>query len=142
MSKDPITLASVMNPEVVKVHGDEPLIEVRNLLRRRGRHHVLVVEGDRVLGVVSDRDILRTLSPFLDTIVEQPRDVSTLGIRAREVMSRTIVTAAPETTLAEAVGLMVGHGISCLPIVGEEGALLGIVTTRDILRHIAELTDS
>lgn len=139
--RDPDTLASIMTREVVKVRGDEPLVEVRKLLRRRGFHHVLVVEDDRVLGVVSDRDILRTLSPFLDTIVEQPRDVGTLGIRAREIMSRTIVTARPDTTLSEAVGLLVGHGISCLPIVGDGGALLGIVTTKDILRRIAELTE-
>lgn len=141
MKEQPITLASIMTRDVVRVDGDEPLVEVRKLLRRRGFHHVLVVEDGRVLGVVSDRDVLRTLSPFLDTLVEQPRDVNTLGIRAREIMSHSLITARPDTTLAEAAELLVGRQISCLPIVGEEGTLLGIVTTRDILRHIAELTD-
>lgn len=128
------TLESLMTRDVTRVSAEDPLALIRNLLRQRGFHHVLVVEDGRVLGVISDRDVLRTLSPFLDTVVEQPRDVHTLGIKARQIMSSKLISASLSTTVAEAVELMLDHGISCLPITDADGLLLGIVTSKDILK--------
>jgi acetoin utilization protein AcuB len=133
------TLEEIMTTEVVQIGGSEPLVAVRNLLQQRGFHHVLVVEDERLLGVISDRDVLRALSPFLDTIVEQPRDVNTLGMQARQVMSSTLITAGPDTTVCEAAKLMNNNNINCLPVTSDTGALLGIVTTQDLLAHMASL---
>ena len=131
-----ITLDAIMTTDVVQINGNEPLVEIRNLLKKRGFHHVLVVEENRLLGVISDRDVMQALSPFLDTLVEQPRDINTLGMPARQVMSSTLITAGPDTTVCEAAELMVNNHIHCLPVTSSDGALLGIVTTQDLVRHM------
>jgi acetoin utilization protein AcuB len=133
------TLNAIMTTDVVRINGNKPLVEVKNLLNKRGFHHVLVVEEDRLLGVISDRDVLRALSPFLDTIVEQPRDVNTLGMQARQVMSCTLITAGPSSSVCDAAELMINNHIHCLPVTDDKGELLGIVTTQDLLAHLASL---
>ena len=92
-----------------------------------------------MLGVISDRDVLQTLSPLLDTIVEQPRNVNTLGIQARQIMSSTLITAGPGTLVCDAAELMINNHIHCLPVTDDKGVLLGIVTTQDLLANLASL---
>ncbi len=131
------TLGAIMTTEVVLVDGDIPLVEVKNMLKKRGFHHLLVVADDHLLGVISDRDVLQAISPFLDTVVEQPRDVNTLGMKARQIMSSTLITAGIDTTVCDAAELMINNHIHCLPVTDEKGGVLGIVTTQDLLAYMA-----
>lgn len=129
-----MTVAGIMSRDVVTVAPDTTLMEVRRRLHEGQFHHMLVVEDDALTGVISDRDLLRSLSPFLDTYSEEQRDVQTLSLPAQEIMRTNPVTVAPETEVEEAARLLLEHNISSLPVV-EEGALVGIVTTKDLLQH-------
>lgn len=129
-----MTVAGIMSRDVVTVAPDTTLMEVRRRLHEGQFHHMLVVEDDALTGVISDRDLLRSLSPFLDTYSEGRRDVQTLSLPAQEIMRTNPVTVAPETEVEEAAQLLLEHNISSLPVV-EEGALVGIVTTKDLLQH-------
>ena len=62
-------------------------------------------------------------------------------MNAREIMSRRVITVTPETTIEEAIRLMLDHRISGLPVVEADGALAGIVTEGDLLRRFETGTD-
>lgn len=129
-----MTVDAIMSRDVVTVAPDAALMEIRTLFHERDFHHLLVVGNDVLLGVISDRDVLRALSPFLDTYSESHRDVQTLAQPAYEVMREDPLTVAPSTSTEEAADQLLAHDISALPVV-DGGGLVGIVTTKDLLRH-------
>lgn len=126
-----------MTPKPVAVAPDAGLIEIRALFRRRRFRHVPVVDGGRLVGVVSDRDVLAALSPFLDTPAETPRDVATLARTARDLMTTDLRTVAADAPLAKAADQMIGAKVSSLLVVDEAGTLVGILTAQDVLQATA-----
>ena len=129
-----MTVDGIMSREVVTVSPDTALMDIRRRLQEGGFHHMLVVEEGELCGVISDRDVLRAISPFLDTYSEEHRDVQTLALPAQEVMRTDPITVTPETDIEEAAHLLLDHDISSLPVV-EDNELVGIVTTKDLLNH-------
>lgn len=127
----------VMTKRVVTVGFDDTLETVRDIFNGAGFHHLLVLEGRKLQGVVSDRDLLRALSPFIDSVVETQRDVGTLTRRVHQIMSRKPITLPPDADVAEAIRLFLAHPISCIPVVDSEFRPVGIVSWRDILKVCA-----
>ncbi|MFB6099065.1 MAG: CBS domain-containing protein [Salinibacter sp.] len=132
-----MTINGIMSRDVVTVSPATALMEIRKRLYEGGFHHLLVVEDGDLLGVISDRDVLRALSPFLDTYSEEHRDVQTLAQPASEVMRTDPVTVRPDTEIEDGARLLLDHNISSLPVV-RNGDLVGIVTTKDLLSYYAD----
>lgn len=130
-----MSVDSIMTHDVVTVTPDATLMDVRRLLHERGFRHLLVTEEDDTLvGVISDRDMLKAISPFLDTYSEEHRDVKTLSRPASDIMRTNPVTVGPDTAIEDAARLLLDNKISSLPVVEGE-ALVGIVTTKDLLQY-------
>lgn len=129
-----MTVDGIMSREVVTVSPDTALMDTRKRLQKGGFHHMLVVEEGELHGVISDRDVLQAISPFLDTYTEEHRDVQTLAQPASEVMRTELITVTPDTDIEDAANKLLDHDISSLPVVDEE-ELIGIVTTKDLLHH-------
>lgn len=127
------TVGSVMTRHVITVRMDDPLEKVRELFDRHRFHHVIVVDGGVPVGVISDRDLLRNVSPFLGTLAERTQDLTSLRKKAHQVMSRDLCTVRPETTIRDAIDLMVHRRISCLPVLDHRGSCTGIITLRDMM---------
>jgi acetoin utilization protein AcuB len=123
-----------MTTDVFKVRMDDTIGTIREILGHVAFHHLLVVEDHRLVGILSDRDILRNISPFLDTLSEKSRDVSLLNRKVHQFMTHRPVTVTKTTTVKEAGDLLLKHKISCLPVVSPRGEVEGVVTWRDILR--------
>jgi acetoin utilization protein AcuB len=85
--------------------------------------------------VVSDRDVLRVVSPFLDTPAERDRDRYTVRRPVHQIMTRNPVTVDAEAGLDEAAARMLEAGVSCLPVV-DGGRLVGVLTRKDLLGAI------
>lgn len=133
-----MTVDALMTRDLITTTPGTSLSEISTLLREHGVRHLLVVDENNTLcGVISDRDVLRVTSPFLDTYTEEPRDVKTLSLPAGEIMRDDPIVIRPSTAVEEAAQLFLKHSISSLPVV-DEGALVGIVTTKDLLQHYAE----
>lgn len=130
-------LSEIMSKPVVTVEFDDRLREVKEIFDRLRFHHLLVVENGKLFGVVSDRDLLKALSPFIGTLSETERDVHTLDRRVHQIMSRRPVTLRANDRVAAAIELFLQRGISCVPIVDERNHPVGIVSWRDILRVVA-----
>jgi acetoin utilization protein AcuB len=107
----------IMQSKLVTVTPETSAGEARRLVRQRGIRHVLVVDHDRLAGIVSDRDLKGA-----------PGDPP-----VSEIMTRAVITAAPNTPVEEAGRLMVRDKISALPVTLED-RLVGIVTETDVLQ--------
>jgi acetoin utilization protein AcuB len=130
-------LKEIMRTRVATIELDDTLEVIRELFEKGHFHHLLVItEKKEVVGVISDRDLLKELSPFLNTISEQERDLATLRKKAHQIMSRRLISASPETTLHQAARLMIDNAISCLPVLEKSKTLVGIVTWKDILKRV------
>ena len=112
-----------MSRPVVTVRPDTPLSEVARVLAARHISGVPVLEGERVVGLVSEADLLR-------------RPPGKPARRARDVMTRTVRTVEPVTPIAEVAGMLERHGIKRVPVV-EEGRLVGIVSRSNLVQALA-----
>jgi acetoin utilization protein AcuB len=123
-----------MTPRVVTVELDDPLETVKKIFDSVRFHHLLVVEAGKLCGVISDRDLLRALSPYIGTPSETARDAATLRKRVHQIMTRQPVTLPPEATLYDAVKVFLEHRVSCIPVVDATCKPIGIVSWRDLLK--------
>lgn len=126
-------IKEIMTTRVATVSMDDRLGVIKAIFEQAHFRHLLVLEDDVLVGVISNRDLLRALSPYLDTDAEMNRDTETLNRRAHQIMSRQPITISPDSSLPEAAAIMLEQHVSCLPVL-ENGALVGIVSWKDLLR--------
>jgi acetoin utilization protein AcuB len=124
-----------MSIRLVTVEMDDTLAAVREIFEKTGFHHLLVVENGCVVGVLSDRDLLRHLSPYVGTAAETQRDAATLHKHVHQIMARRPVTLGPDAGLQEVLEKFRIKDVTCLPVVDPHtGKLVGLVTWRDMLK--------
>ncbi|WP_116371628.1 CBS domain-containing protein [Marinomonas sp. MED121] len=127
-----VPISQVMKKSPVCVEMDTRLEEVRRLLEEHGFHHLPVLDGDELVGIISDRDILRLVSPFLDTAGEMERDLEVLNKAAHQVMTRQPICVSLDDSLNTVIDWMTKVSISCIPVL-DNGQLVGIITWRDLV---------
>lgn len=132
------TVRDIMTSHVVSVTPDATVERMGALFDEGRFHHLLVMEHHKVVGVISDRDLLRHLSPWAGTMGESKSDAATLRKRAHQIMSRGVVCAEPQAPVLEAIQQMLRNRISCLPVIDEQRHCQGILTWRDVLRWTAD----
>lgn len=113
-----------LTPTVYTVPPDAVVREAAELMRVRGVGDVVVVEGLKPVGILTDRDIVLRVTA---------RGLDPAQVPVREVMSAPLITVTRETEVREGIALMGRHGIRRLPIVDKEGRLASILTLDDIL---------
>lgn len=126
-------VARLMTRDPVTVSMDETVARIKHLFDTQRFHHLIVVEDTKVVGVISDRDLLRSLSPFIGKRDERAADERLLHRRAHQVMTRHPVCVREHTPLAEATSLILAHRISCLPVIDDDHHPVGIITWRDLV---------
>lgn len=117
-----------MTREVITVGPSTPIAEALDLARHNDIRHLAVVEGDRVVGVVTEKDVRLALGAD-----GTPAD-ATVG----DIMTTPPITTAPDTPVETAAQTLIRNRIGCLPVVEGE-ALVGILTESDLLRAFVEL---
>jgi acetoin utilization protein AcuB len=127
-----------MRTSLITVTKDATLAQARALLHSHRIRHLPVVEGDRLLGILTDRDI-RQASPSSAAGISPDRTAAFLArIPVTEAMVRDVRTVSPYTTVEEAARLMIEHKIGCLPVT-EADRLVGIITETDILGVLVDV---
>ncbi len=132
------TVEQIMTRDLVTVTMDTPLGIVQNAFDRHRFHHVVVVEDTKAVGVISDRDLLRTISPFVGKLAERKVDYLTMQKKAHQIMTRAIIACSPDDSVSDAACMMFKHNISCLPVLDENESCVGIVTLNDVLRWMLD----
>ena len=126
----------IMTASPVTVAMDDPLSRIKEIFDRRGFHHLLVTEDRKLVGIISDRDLLKALSPHLGTASETTRDLASLNRRAHQIMSRNVITLRDDAGIHDAIQTFNQHRISCIPILDADNCPVGIVSWRDVLKAI------
>lgn len=111
--------------EVITIGSGETALAAAEQMNQRGIGGLVVVEGDRVAGIVTERDIL-------SRIVAARREPARTHVR--DIMTSPVASCRPGTTLDECRAFMTAKRIRRLPVVDERG-LCGIVTIGDLLAH-------
>lgn len=127
----------LMTRHPVTVSLDDTLGRVRDLFQRHRFHHLLVVEDGRLVGVVSDRDLLKALSPNLGNLSENTRDRASLNKRVHQIMARNLRVLRDDASVEDAIRLFNSERISCIPIVDQRYAAVGILSWRDVMRSLS-----
>ena len=104
-----MTLEMIMTRHVITVNMDDALLKVRDLFERYKFHHVVVLEQRRVVGVISDRDLLRNISPFAGKPVERALDTASLRKRVHQIMTRVAILGVTGYSALELVKLLLRH---------------------------------
>lgn len=136
-----MNVGQIMSEHPVSVGLDDHLGTVKDIFDNAKFHHLLVIEEGELFGVVSDRDLLRHISPNIGTNNYTVKDLDTLKKKVHQIVTRKPITLHPEATIADAVAIFNSHRISCIPIVDNKNAPVGIITWRDILKNFQKICD-
>ena len=126
-----ITVADLMTRELVTVKEGDDLALAESILHLGGVRHLPVVREGKLVGLVTQRDLLRS-----GTSGGGPAARATM---ARDIMTREVTAVGPETSLVHAAHLMLRHKYGCLPVCAPDGTLLGIITESDFVRFAADV---
>ncbi len=114
--------------EALSVAPDVPVLEALRFMATHNIGAVLVIEHDQLVGIFSERDYARK-------VVLQNRSSATT--RVRDVMVSQLITVEASATLADCMQLMTDHNIRHLPVF-EAQSLMGVISVRDVVRHLIE----
>jgi acetoin utilization protein AcuB len=132
------SVADIMTPEVFTLSLDGNLGSAIQLFRDHGFRHAPVVDPETkdVVGIVSDRDLLRHQPRQLGTLLEGDKDGRALTIALTSVMTRKPVHVSASTSLQSAISLMLDKHIDCLLVYDSPLELQGILTPSDFLKAV------
>ena len=120
------SIRDVMTQNPRTVSNGDSVTDAARRMRDEDAGVVPIVDGDRLVGVLTDRDIVLR-------VVADGRDPS--SARVEEIASENLVTIDPDQGLDEAMRLMAKHQVRRLPVCEEDGRLIGIVAQADIAKH-------
>ncbi len=120
-------LGEIMTREVKTAAPSESADDAYRRMRLHRIRHLVVMEGKRVVGIVSERDLGGSRGASVRA-----------GRTVEELMARDVAMATPETTIRQAANMLRGRTIGCLPVM-ENSKLVGIVTVTDLLDLVGEV---
>ena len=133
---DPIT--HIMANDVTSVQQGQPLSDVYRLICNQNIHHVPIVDGQQLVGLVSYTDIMKLNlvldgvdAHTLDAIIDQQFTIA-------GIMSTNLATITNRQTVRDAAEVLGNGEFHSLPVVDEQGALAGIVTSTDLIRYLSD----
>jgi acetoin utilization protein AcuB len=132
----PTRVREIMQHRIVPIGVGERLSTVEDIMTLAGVRHMPVVHGGELVGVVSERDLLRASLSILADHRRDERRAFLHGVDITRVMSSPPVTIGPDEAVEQAALSMVDHKIGCLPVL-DDGRLLGMLTETDVLRYFA-----
>ena len=119
-------ISELMSPNPCTIEADKPVAYAARMMKEEDVGLAPVVEGERLVGTLTDRDIVTR-------VVAEGRDPQ--AVTVREVASTDLVTVDPQQDLDEALRLMAGNQVRRLPVVEEDGRLVGVVAQADVARE-------
>lgn len=134
------TVGDIMTRQVVAVHEEDNMMTIREGMDAFGMRHVPVIDGGKLVGLLSHRDMLRfTDSQYAMSAVRQSLDERRSEVTfVASVMTRDVQTVRPDTPITTAAQMLLKHKYGCLPVTTDDGTLVGIVTEHDFLKVLVD----
>jgi CBS domain-containing protein len=142
MSLESIPVSSIMTKNVIVQTEDQTIQAISRTMYENNIGNVLIIRNyvaqdsikqDKIVGIITERDIVRIVGSFDQTLYHIP---------VREIMSKPIISITPTCSLKDAIDTMQLKNIRRLPIIEQEGKLVGIITSRDIFKIIIKNQDT
>lgn len=137
--KKRVPISQIMTTNVVTLTTKDDLVTAEETFKKYRIRHIPVVRGDTILGILSYTDLMRI--SFADAIDEDEYDVDTMVYNMfsiEQVMVKDVVSVPPSATVKEVAQFLAQKEFHALPVV-DEGKLVGIVTTTDLIRYLLEM---
>jgi CBS domain-containing protein len=128
----------IMMGSPVTLKPDDTLDLANDVISLGRIRHLPIVEDGKLVGLISERDLIGTAAKQIFGLKQKSKSALLKSVSIKDVMKRHVVTVEPDTEIREAAHLMADRKIGCLPVVSS-GALVGLVTTTDILRYVERL---
>lgn len=134
---DPRVLVSTyMTRPAITIAADTPVAGAFAAMREYGIHHLLLHDRGRIVAIVSDRDLHRHAGPRAGTSTATRADDAALRRPVHLLASYGLITVAADATIEEAAALILERGVSALPVTDGDKGIVGMITTRDLLRGL------
>jgi CBS domain-containing membrane protein len=130
-----MTVKDVMTLKVMTLKMDEQLSLADDVMHLSRIRHLPVLDGsgERLVGIVSQRDLFRGALAQAVGYTQRARRKLLSKLKIKDVMSADVVTTTPDTPLEQAARMLIERKIGCLPVVGADGRLAGILTEADFV---------
>jgi len=127
----------VMKTQLVTLNADSKLGFANDIMYLGRIRHLPVVKGDTIVGILTQRDLYRSsLTSILTNWKENKEFLD--SIKVSEVMTKNVITVAPEATIEEAAQIMIDKKVGGLPVVKEKNKLVGLITETDVLQYFVD----
>ncbi|MGE5215937.1 MAG: CBS domain-containing protein [Chloroflexota bacterium] len=128
----------IMMGSPVTLGPDDNLDLANNVIALGRIRHIPIVDVDKLVGLISERDLIGAAASQVFGLRQKSKSALLKTVLIKEVMKKHVITVAPDTPIKDTAQLMADKKIGCVPVVSE-GALVGLVTTTDILRYVESL---
>jgi CBS domain-containing protein len=129
------SVASIMKPPVI-APPDARVANIRKLMIEKGASRVPIMDGQALVGIVSETDIANAMRNIKKHSPQNRQDNNVELMIAMDIMRSGVITAKPDTALRDAAKTMLDNDIGALPVVDEQGNLLGMITRSDIVKAL------
>tara|TARA_R110002096_G_scaffold432550_2_gene649579 strand:- start:2318 stop:2737 length:420 start_codon:yes stop_codon:yes gene_type:complete len=133
--RERVPISAIMTKNIIALTREDDLERAEMLFNRHKIKHIPVVSGEAIIGMLSYTDLMRI--SFAETHDEEINSVESVVYNMftiEQVMVKNVVTVTSETTIKEVAKILADREFHALPIV-DDGALMGIVTTTDLLNY-------
>lgn len=131
-------VSDIMTTEVVTLDAADHLDLASDIMTLGRIRHMPVVRNGKLVGILSQRDLFRgAISSVLQFRPAAEREWLA-KIRVEEVMARQVVSAQPDWPVKRAVGVMIEGRFGCLPVVDDDGRVVGLLSETDCMRLLAD----
>jgi len=131
-----MSVRDIMSTKVVSISADDNLHIVYEIMELGRVRHLPVVQRGRLVGVVSQRDLLHASLSNVIGVASEDQNSFLQGVKISQVMSKPPISIEPDASVQEAARIMAEHKIGCLPV-EEDRRVIGIATETDVLRYFA-----
>jgi acetoin utilization protein AcuB len=131
----------LMTGAPITVSPDTPVFDARQTMIKERIRHLLVIEADRLVGIVTDRDIRLNLPSQATSLSMWEVNYLLAKLTVSKVMTTSVIIIGPDQEAADAARLMLEHKIGALPVL-DGSRLIGILTETDVLRAFARGSQS
>ncbi|MEN9930636.1 MAG: hypothetical protein RL604_883 [Pseudomonadota bacterium] len=134
-------ITEIMSSPPITGTLDDFLSEVKEMLAVNNIKHLVIIEEGKLMGVLSERDLLLAISPYVNSNVYTTRDLATLNQRVGQIVERHPLYLDDQSELEDAIDMLDKNHISCIPIVDADFVPVGVVTKSDIIRFYNKKRD-
>lgn len=127
----------LMSTETITAPPSLPLPDAARLMQSRGIRRLPVIEGGRLVGIVSDRDLREALPSTLSTLSMWEATTRLASLTVADIMQRSVLTTTPDADARDAAHTLLEHRVGALPVIDGAGHVVGLLSVSDVLRDYA-----